>query len=189
MNEVPQKNPETNQTMVLSTMQDELSAERRFQYVGLAFNVNQLMQDGGKYQQFTRKYSTFSNKGEDTPVFLLEMDLHIAQFIEQEGYEGGKATNARIWAIYRIWNKKFKSGFILDGEIKAEYAKIDLAKKQAVELHKAVGKLAKCKADDSYEAGLKANLQNLMEETGLMQINSLLDGVERQKLLDSDGAL
>jgi len=182
---------ETNQTIVISAMQEELSAERTLQYIGLAFNVNQLMQGGGKYQQFTRKYSTFSNKSENTPVFLLEMNSHIDQFIEQEGYAGSKATNARIWVIYRIWNKKFKSGFILDSDIKTEYAKIDLAKKQAVELHKAVGKLAKCKADDSYEAGLKANLQNLMEETGLMQINSLLDGVERQKSLNcnSDGGL
>ena len=102
-----------------------------------------------------------------------------------------KCDNINKWDyVYLILSSLIaSSGFILDSEIKTEYAKIDLAKKQAIELHKAVGKLAKCKADDSYEAGLKANLQNLMEETGLMQINSLLDGVERQKLLDSDGAL
>lgn len=176
---------ESKKHEMINTVQAELLLEHQYKQIGLAFNINDLMLDGGKYQQFTAKYSKFSNKNESTPCFLLEMEAHIKTFINSEGYEESKATNASIWVIYRIWSKKFKAGMILDVEIKSEYLKIDTAKKQKVELHKAISKLAKEKESDSFEAGLKVNLMQLMEDTSLHQIGALVNNIDSQKQLES----
>ena len=176
---------ESKKSEMINTVQAELSLEHQYKQIGLAFNINDLMLEGGKYQQFTTKYAKFSNKNESTPCFLLEMEEHIKAFIKVESYEGEKSTNASIWVISRIWNKKFKAGMILDAGIKSEYSKIDTAKKQKVELHKAISKLAKEKESDSFEAGLKANLTKLMEETSLHQIGSLVNDIDSQKQLEN----
>ena len=81
--------------------------------------------------------------------------------------------------------KKWGNNSILTPELKAKYAEIYTAKKQTTELHWAVAKIAKMKKADTFEAGLKVNVANLIEETGMMQIGAIVSETDSIKQLEN----
>jgi len=161
----------------MAAVRHEIMLEQQFKSIGLAFDINLQMIGDGKYQQFTKKYSTFSNT-EPTPYSFAEIGSHIQKFISQSNYVDEKETNAGIWVISRIWKKKYEANAIFDTEINVQYKEIYQAKKEKTEIHKAVGKLAKDKPLDSFEAGLAANLKDLMKSTGCNQLKKLITEAE-----------
>lgn len=169
----------------MAAVRHEIELEHQYKQIGLAFNLNELMLGDGKYQQFTAKYSKFSEKGLKTPSSFSELGNYIHDFVEANKFTDDKATNAGIWVINKIWKKKHEAGLIFDTEIKDKYQEIYQAKKEQTELHKAVHKLAKGKADDSFEAGLRANFKELMVLTGSQQIKQLVTETEQAAQLES----
>ena len=174
-----------NANIAMAAARNEMQLEHKYKHIGLAFDINALMLGDGKYQQFTIKYSKFSIKNTNTPSSFTEMDDHIAEFVSANGYTGDKATNAGIWVISRVWKKKFDEELIFDAVIRPEYLKVDTMKKQKTELHKAVNKLANGKAEDSYEAGLKENFKQLMNDIGMHQVSALVTETESQEQLEN----
>ena len=185
LNELSEIKVKNNANIAMEAARNEMQLEHKYKHIGLAFDINALMLGDGKYQQFTTKYSKFSNQNTNTPRSLTEMDDHIAEFVSANDYTGDKATNAGIWVISRIWKKKFNEELIFDAVIRHEYLKMDMAKKQKTELHKAVSRLAKGKSEDSFEAGLKENVKQLMNDIGMHQVSALLTETESQEQLEN----
>jgi len=172
-------------SLAMEAVRNEVALEHQYKQIGLALNINKVMLAGGNFQQFTRKYSSFSLKGETTPSSFSELGSHIHEFVELSGYEGDKATNAGIYVISKIWLKKYDSGVIFDSVIRDEYANMYRVKKEKTQLHIAVHRLAKGKSEDSFEAGLTANFKDLMEITGNNQLRQLVTDSEQISQLES----
>jgi len=170
-----------NELAQVQVVSSELLFEQQYAPIALTLDINLMFINEGKYQQFTIKYSKFSNKNETTPLMLVEANAHATAFIEYAGYTGDKATNAVVWVISRIWKKKGKNKFILTPELQPKYAEAEAARKQKVEIHKAVSKIAKGKAEDSFEVGLKINVSQLLGDAGAHQLMQLTQEVEVEK--------
>ncbi len=175
----------TDTNAAMAAVRHEIALEQKYKQIGLAFNINALMLGGGNYQQFTNKYSKFSEKGLTTPSSFSEMNNIIFDFVDANGFDGDKSTNAGIWIVSRIWKKKHEAEIIFDAVIRNKYQEIYQAKKEQTELHKAVCKLAKGKSDDSFEAGLSANFKELMKVTGVNQLRQLVTDTEQSLQLES----
>lgn len=155
----------------------EMQLELQYLPIALTINVNHLMR-GCKYQNFVSKYSKFAAEN-PTPSLLVEGELHAEQFVEHCKFEGDMASGAVIWAISRCWREKADAHNILRPEVAEKYREAAFIRDQHTELHKAVCRIAKNKSEDSFEAGFKTKMTQVLADAGAKQLAQLMGRVEQ----------
>lgn len=144
----------------------EIKLERLYAPVGAALDLQAVMPDGIKWQKFSRKFKTHYELN-PVPEMLVLAEPYALSFVEQHEFSESEREGAVIYVIWNIWKKK---EVIFDPEVKkaVEYARI--VRKQVVEVHKAVSRVAKNKPSDSFEAGLKVNFTKVLANTTANQL-------------------
>ena len=155
----------------------EMQLENQYLAIALALDINQLMSEF-KFQNFTSHYAAFA-KTNPTSVTLIEGEQHARDFVAAYDYQGAKAQDAVIWALSRVWKAKHEHSTIIREDIQRQYAEQELARASKTELFKAVNRLAKNKPEDSFEAGLRVNVTQVLADAGATQIAQLTARVEK----------
>lgn len=158
----------------------EIKRETVYRAVALVFDINQLMPVGVTFNKFTARYAKFAGD-HPTPDMLIEAEDHAKDFIAFGGYEGDVAEGAAIWAISRVWLQKRDAGVVFTPGLLAEILEVQRAKDQRTELHIAVAKLAKYAPEDSFAAGLKVRVTDVLNVTGRTQLAALTAKAEVQQ--------
>lgn len=157
----------------------EMQLELQYLPIALMINVNHLMH-GCKYQNFVSKYSKFAAE-HPTPNLLVEGEAHAELFVDHCKFDGDMASGAVIWAISRCWREKADNHNILRPDIAEKYREAAFIRDQHTELHKAVCRIAKNKSEDSFEAGFKVNVTQVLANAGAKQLALLTEKVEGER--------
>ena len=151
----------------------ELQAESDFKAIAYALDIDAQMPGGFGYRNFTTAYKKFAADN-PTPLMLLQASDHGRTFIAANQYEGDKATSAMVYVLWKVWQAKASaSGGILRAEIKARWDEMQRARDERTALHIAVSRICKNKPDDTFEAGLKANVVGMLETAGATSLAGL----------------
>lgn len=144
----------------------EINLERLYAPVGAALDLQAVMPDSIKWQKYSRKFKSYYEIN-PVPSMLVLAESYALDFVEQFGFKDAEAEGAIIYTIWNVWKQK---EIILDPDVKeaVEYARI--VRKQMMEVHKAVSRVAKNKKDDSFEAGMKVNFTKVLEDTTARQL-------------------
>lgn len=154
----------------------EMQLELSYLPIALTINVSHLMRDC-RYQNFVAKYSKFAAEN-PTPTLLVEGELHAEKFVEHCKFDGDMASGAVIWAMSRCWRAKADAHNILRPDVAEKYREAAFIRDQHTELHKAVCKIAKNKSEDSFEAGFKTKMTQVLTDAGAHQLAQLTGKVE-----------
>ncbi len=154
-----------NARLLQNALAAELSAEMEFRSVALCLDIDGLMPGQFGYRNFAKHYNDFATTRQ-TPNLLTEAHDFARAFITEQGYADEKAEAAVIYVIWRIWHTKSETGSILRPDVKAEWIEIEKARTDRVNLHVAINKICKGKSEDSFEAGLRANVLQMLEQAG-----------------------
>lgn len=165
-----------NNSSPVAIVAREMQLELSYLPIALTINVSLLMR-GCNYHNFVSKYSKFVAEN-PTPCLLVEGELHAEQFVERYKFEGDMASGAVIWAMSRCWRAKADAQNILRPDVADRYREAAFIRDQHTELHKAVCRLAKNKPEDSFEAGFKVKMTQVLADAGAKQLAQLTGKVE-----------
>jgi len=151
----------------------ELQAEGEFKPIAYALDIDTHMSGGFGYRNFTVAYKKFAADN-PTPRMLLQASDHGRAFIAANNYEGDKATSAMVYVLWKVWQAKAgANGGILRAEIKARWDEMQRARDDRTNLQIAVNRACKNKPNDSFEAGMKANMIGMLETAGATSLAGL----------------
>jgi hypothetical protein len=154
-----------NTRLLQNALAAELAAEMEFRSVALCLDIDGLMPGQFGYRNFVKRYNDFASTC-PTPNLLTEAHDFACAFIAAQGYSDEKAQAAVIYVIWRIWNDKAETGNILRPDVKAEWIEREKARADRVNLHVAINRICKGKSEDSFEAGLRVNVLQMLVQAG-----------------------
>lgn len=159
-----------------ATVAEETKLETLYRSIGLALDINGCMPQGITYNRFTSRYARFTAEEEPTPPLLVLAGPHARAFIAwaQLSDDEDMVQGAGVWIISRIWAAKREARTVYSPGLLAELQAAKQARDQKVEVYKAVARLAKDAPEDSFAAGLKVNVQQMLTQAGSAQLAALV---------------
>jgi hypothetical protein len=151
----------------------ELVAERQWSAVALAIEIDRLMPEGVGFRNFASHYARFK-VATPTPTLLIELPDHAEAFMAAHKYEGPKRDGAVIYVALKIWQIKAETSGILNPEILAQWKEREEARAARLTLFQAVNRVAKNKAENSFEAGFRVNVKQVLEQAGENALSGLM---------------
>jgi len=156
----------------------EIRLEAQFRPIGLALDINALMPAGVTYNRFTSKLTKFADAN-PVPTMLSLADEYIRQFVQAGKLDSPDLIEgAAVYVIGRIWAAKRDEAVVFTPGLLEQLQAAKQARVQQVGLHMAVSRLAKYAAEDSFAAGMKVRVTQVLEAGNAHQLASITRPVE-----------
>ncbi len=156
----------------------EIRREHEYRLIGLATDLNALMPAGITCNRFTAKFARFADANPLQPMLCVAGEI-AHRFIEAGKFEDPDLkTGAAIYVISRVWATKRDQRVVFAPGLLDQLLAAKEARDQQVALHIAVNRLAKNAAENSFAAGLKVRITQVLDAANAHHLASITRPVE-----------